>query len=440
MTLPEERLETRFREEKPRYTESEARIEANRCLYCYDAPCTEACPTGIDIPGFIRKIVSGNIRGAAKTIFEVNALGVSTARVCPVEELCVGACVYNQMNSQPVQIGRLQRYATESALEKERADGRKLITVRKAADCKVALIGAGPASLSCAAILAREGVSAVLYEKNSLPGGLNLTGIAPYKMTAASALWEIEWLLQSGFEIRTGTEVGRDIAIDNLLADFDALFLGIGLGRDKRPGIPGENAPGVWGATDLIRRIKNDPGFALPENLETALVIGGGNSAIDIARELAVLGVPEVNIVYRRTVAEMPGYLHELNAARQAGVRMIEQAVPVEIDPGSPLTLRTKNKTTGALREMTGDWIVLAIGNERNAGDLIPGLELDAKGCVVVDPDTMRTSMPRVYAGGDCVNGGKEVVNAVAHGRDAAWAMLKEWGLGDLYGERKNHG
>ncbi len=440
ISLPDNRLEQKFKEAKPLYTESEAGIEANRCLYCYDAPCTAACPASIDIPGFIRKIASGNLRGAAKTIFEVNLLGVTTAQVCPVEELCAGACVYNKDNVPPINIGRLQRFATEKALQWERDKNNTLFSPENLTDRKVALIGAGPASLACAAQLTLAGVKSIIYEKHDLPGGLNVTGIAPYKLFTEVALEEIEWLEQFGFEIRTGVEVGHDMSIEHLLENFDAVFLGAGLGRDKLPGIPGEDAAGVWGATDLIRKIKNDREYKLPEQLKTVNVIGGGNSAIDIARELALLGVPEVNIVYRRTIAEMPGYCHELAAARQEGVRMFEQAVPVEIIANDRLVLHTKHKLTGEPQQFESDWIVLAIGNERDAGQLLPGLDIDEKGCVVIDPDTMKTSIAKIYAGGDCINGGKEVVNAVADGRDAAWSMLQEWGIGEAQQVRRNHG
>ncbi|NQV36692.1 MAG: FAD-dependent oxidoreductase [Candidatus Marinimicrobia bacterium] len=440
MKLPDNRLENKFSESKPLYTKSEARIEANRCLFCYDALCTVACPAGIDISTFINKIASGNIRGAAKTIFKKNLLGVTTAQVCPVEELCVGACVYNKYNSNPINIGRLQRYATETAIQWEQEQDKKLFNTKVSSDRKVALIGAGPASLSCAAHLAHEGVKSVIYEKDNLPGGLNVTGIAPYKLFSDAALKEIDWLKETGLEIQTGVDIGHDISIDNLIDNFDAVFLGAGLGKDKFPGIPGENTSGVWGATDLIRKIKNDHTFTLPENLKTVNVVGGGNSAIDIARELAILGVLEVNIIYRQTKAEMPGYQHELDAAQKDGVRMIEYAVPVEIIQNNRLVLYTKHKITGEPQQFESDWIVIAIGNERDAGQLIPGLEIDEKGCVIVDSQTKRTSVAKIYAGGDCINGGKEVVNAVADGRDAAFAMLHEWGMLDLQHERKNHG
>lgn len=429
--LSDNRLENQFKDAKPFYNESEARIEANRCLFCFDAPCVKACPTEIDIPGFIRKIASGNIRGSATTILRSNLMGVSTARVCPVEELCAGACVYNDYDHRPINIGRLQRYATEKALQLEQSSGRPLFSPKPSLNRSVALIGAGPASLACAAYLALEGVRTIIYEKSNLPGGLNTAGIAPYKLKATDAFDEIDWLMQFGLEVKTGLEIGRDITLDQLLEEHEAVFLGVGLGNDKPLGIPGEDEAGVWGATQLIRKIKEEKDFKLPRELRRAVVIGGGNTAIDIARELSMLGVPEVDILYRRTTREMPGYAHELEAARKYGVRLIERIKPVEICRSSSgqLNLLGESVDSGESVEFPCDWIVIAIGQEKLAPELIPGLEVDLKGCVIVDSETRNTSIPNIYAGGDCINGGKEVVNAVADGREAAFAMLRAWGL-----------
>jgi len=433
LKLPDTRPETRFTDAKPLYTESEARIESNRCLYCYDAPCVKACPAGIDIPGFIRKIATGNIRGAARTIFEVNIFGLSTARVCPVEELCVGACVYNYYDRRPINIGRLQRFATEYALRWEQENGKSLFTPKEKTERKVALIGAGPASLACAAYLALEGVRPVVFERDEFPGGLNTTGIAPYKMQSPDALAEIDWLCRLGVEIRTGVTVGDEVSIEQLLDEYDALFLGVGLGKDRFPGIEGETEEGVWGATALIREIKMNPDFRLPGGMRQALVIGGGNTAIDIAHELALLGVPQVDIVYRRTVAEMPGYRHELDAAKKSGVRMIERTRPLKISraENGRLVLQAENTVSGEPVQFVADWIVFAIGQEKIADRLLPDIETDRKGRVKVDPQTCRTSHPGIYAGGDCINGGKEVVNAVADGRRAARAILRELQIGE---------
>lgn len=429
--LSDNRLETKFQDAKPLYSESEAIIEANRCLFCFDAPCIKACPTEIDIPGFIRKIASGNIRGSAKTIFRSNILGVSTARVCPVEELCSGACVYNDLDNKPIQIGRLQRFATQQALELESASGRSLFTPASSVDKKVALIGAGPASLSCAAYLALEGVQTIIYEKSDLPGGLNVSGIAPYKFMAADAMDEINWLVHFGLNIQTGVELGRDISLDKLMKENDAVFLGVGLGKDTFPDIPGEELDNVFGATDLIKRIKNDPDFELPQNLNKAVVIGGGNTAIDIARELAMLGVPEVDIVYRRTKDVMPGYRHELTYARENGVRLLEKQTPIKITNGSNgrLKLTAEHTDSKSVVIHHADWIVMAIGQLKFAREIAPNLEVDGKGRVIVEDLTQQTSIPNLYAGGDCINGGKEVVNAVADGRDAAHSMFTSWGM-----------
>ncbi len=429
MELPSSRLETRFQEAKPLLTEAEAAIEANRCLYCYDAPCIKACPTGIDIPTFIKKIASGNVVGAAGTILRSNLLGYSTGRVCPVEELCAGACVFNQYNGEPIQIGRLQHYAVSQALKWELERGKSLLNA-PAPDCgKVALIGAGPASLACAGTLVLEGVQTIIYEKDDLPGGLNTTGVAPYKMPATEALAEAEWITSLGVKIHYGVTIGHDVTVEKLLDDFDALFVGTGLGSDQFPGIPGERKEGVWGATELIRKIKNDGSFQLPEDLKKVIVVGGGNTAIDIARELALLGIPQVDIVYRRTEVEMPGYAHELKAARQVGVRLLERIQPVQIVSAGPrdLVFHGQNTVDGSLVEIPTNWVVMAIGQKKVAGSLVPMLETDGKGRIVVDLETGRTSHPRIFAGGDCVNGGKEVVNAVAGGQAAARAMLADF-------------
>lgn len=426
--LPASRLETRFKEAKPPLAPAEALLEANRCLYCYDAPCVKACPTGIDIPAFIRKIATGNLTGAARTIYRANLLGLSTSRVCPVEELCVGACVYQRYGEQPIDIGRLQRFATEAYLNRHSALGRPPFTLHQSTGKRVALIGAGPAGLTCAATLVMHGVEAVIYEQEPFAGGLNTTGIAPYKLQVPDALEEAEWLLQLGIDLQLGFRVGRDMPAEQLLAEFDAVFVGVGLGRDRRLGIPGENLKGVWGGTEFIRQLKMRADFALPDGLKKAAVIGGGNTAIDVARELAMLGVEEVDILYRRTEAEMPGYRHELDGARRYGVRLRERVRLTEIrrsERNSGLKLYAQDTATGAALRFLCDWLVVAIGQEKNAGELFPDLEVDEKGRVKVNPETRRTTNPKIYAGGDCINGGKEVVNAVADGREAALAMLR---------------
>lgn len=429
--LPVERLESALADAKPVYSTSEARAEAERCLYCHDAPCVVACPTEIDIPTFIKKIATGNTLGSARTIMSSNILGYSCARVCPVEVLCVGACVYNDWHRAPIQIGKLQRYATEQSLAAESHGVTRIFTprARRSDARKVALVGAGPASLACAAALSLEGHHAVIFERNKLPGGLNTTGVAPYKLHAEDALREVDYVRSLGVEIRTGVEVGNDVSAADLAKDYDAVFLGIGLGADTRLGIAGEEGDGVHGATAYIERIKNEKGFTLG-GVQRALVVGGGNTAIDIARELALLGVPEVSMVYRRSAAEMSGYAHEMHHAKLEGVRLVERAQPTAVvrdDSGALKALRVK--TDGVERELACDLVVLAIGQSklRSLASEFAGVSLDARGCVVIDAKSRRTGNERVWAGGDAVNGGKEVVNAVADGRDAARDMMRLW-------------
>ncbi len=379
------------------------------------------------MPGFIRKIATGNLVGAARTILEANLLGYSCARVCPVEVLCVGACVYNALAQPPIAIGRLQRHATEHAL----ASGRPVLAAKPRRPGRVALVGGGPASLACAGTLALEGVEAVIYERARWGGGLNTLGIAPYKMPAADALKEVLFIESLGVRLETGVEIGEDLPVEDLLAHFDAVFLGIGLGGDSRLRVPGEEGDGVVGATALIERVKHDPAFRLAPSAR-AVVVGGGNTAVDAARELAKLGV-HVTLVYRRGRGQMRGYEHEVRQALDEGVRLLTDRAPVAVvrQDGRLTALRVAEASAGqpipgSESELPADLLVVAIGQTRLAGFVarFAGVELDARSRIVADPATGRTGNPRVYAGGDCVNGGQEVVNAVADGRAAARAIL----------------
>jgi glutamate synthase (NADPH/NADH) small chain len=427
--LPPGRAEEGFEDKKPLYTPGEAVAEANRCLYCVDAPCIKACPTAINIPEFIRKIGTGNLKGAARTILTANILGQSCAQVCPVEVLCAGSCVYTGWGREPIAIGRLQRYAVQTTLAKT----PKLFEAKPPTGKRIALVGSGPASIAAAGMLALEGHTCIIYERKAIPGGLNTLGIAPYKFKGPEALREMEWIFSLGrIELRTGVEVVEhaskpgQVSASELLASHDAVFLGLGLGADSRLGIPGEEGEGVQGATHLIERIKVEPGLKLP-GVRSAIVVGGGNTALDIAHELALMGV-QVAMVYRRSEKEMGGYAHELDGARLDGVRLLENRQPVEIVLKDGKVVAVKLAATqdgkpvpGSAEEIPVDMVVMAIGQERatQVARAFPGVELDSRGRVKVDAATHRTGNAKVWSGGDCVNGGKEVVNAAAEAKIA---------------------
>lgn len=423
--LSDGRLELRILDAKPNYAEGEAIAEANRCLYCHDAPCIAACPTGIDIPTFIRKIGTGNLAGSAKAILSANLLGYSCARVCPVEVLCAGACVYNAWHRTPIAIGRLQRYAVEAVFDAGAA--ATLFEKKPRVGKRVACVGGGPASLACAGYLALEGVDVTVFEARPVAGGLNTTGVAPYKMHAEGSLAEVEFIRSLGVTIREGVAVGRDVAPADLLRDFDAVFLGIGLGGDSRLGIAGEDGPGVFGATAWIERMKLD-GRELEPRVRHAVVIGGGNTAIDAARELARLDVPEVSLAYRRTAADMSGYAHELEAARKDGVRLVERAVPrtfVRDGGGRLVALELEGGAT-----LPCELAIVAIGQAklREIAAAFPGVALDDKGRVLVDEPTGRTGNPKVWAGGDAL-GGELVVTAAQDAKRAARSISTALGI-----------
>ena len=444
-SLRADRLERELSDKKPLYSSAEARAEAERCLYCVDAPCIKACPTEIDIPTFIKKIATDNVRGSAKTIFDQNLLGYSCARVCPVEVLCVGSCVYTGWGRDPIQIGRLQRFATETATAK----GAPPVVKRRyeigQTSKRVACIGGGPASLAFAGYLALEGHEAIVFEKKAVPGGLNTTGIAPYKLHADDAVHEVDFVKSLGVEVVTGIEVGETdgpgrISAKKLLDTYDAVFVGVGLGADTELGIPGEEGPGVYGATAWIERMK----LALSENDirgKRVLVVGGGNTAIDVARECAQLGAADVAMVYRRGPEAMTGYVHEMEHARVETVRLVTNVQPTSFvrDESGALTALRVSKTDASAKPIPGtehdlpcDFVALAIGQSKHerlraVATQLDGVTLDTRGCVLCDPRNGQTGNPKVFAGGDCINGGKEVVNAVADGRNAARTLLAQW-------------
>src|SRR5258706_14856472 len=311
----------------PAYTPQEAVIEANRCLFCFDAPCIQACPTGIDVPSFIKKIASGNLIGSARTILSANILGARCARVCPTEVLCEGACVVLDREGSAVKIGRLQRYATDPVLERR----AKVLTAPAAKSGKrVAVIGGGPAGLGCAAELAQLGHQAVIFEARLHPGGLNTYGIAYYKMKPEVSLAEIQMIKDLGVEIRCDVEVGKQISMSELEHQFDAIFLGIGLGGGTRMNIPGEGLPEVVDALQFIEQIHVDPLHQVPVGSRVA-VIGGGNTAIDAVTQAKRLGADRAVLIYRRGKSEMSAYDFEQELARTDRAEFLLNAIPLEI-------------------------------------------------------------------------------------------------------------
>ena len=431
--LPEDRLENRFPEKEPLLSTREATVEANRCLYCVDAPCIDSCPTSIDIPEFIRQIATGNREGSAQTIMESNILGYSCAQVCPTEVLCESTCVFHEMDDKPIRIGELQRYSTEQVVE----ENVQFFEAGEETGKKVALIGAGPASLSCAHRLRRYGHSTTTFEAKSRPGGLNTDGVAPYKLHAHQSLKEIEYVRQiGGIDIEYDTAVGKDITLEELEEDFDAIFIGAGLGPDNWLDIPGAALDGAWGAVDFIAKMKVEDGYDLPEDINAVCVVGGGNTAIDVVREFRGLDVDDVILVYRRDEASMSGYDHEWEGAKKEGARGVWFSQPVEVVGDDDVKALRCQKMRPASDDpddrslelvvrsdfdIDCDLVVFAIGQSK-LGELfddVDGIELDW-GKVVIDAETGRTGHPRYFAGGDCVSGGKEVVDAVEEGKVAA--------------------
>jgi glutamate synthase (NADPH/NADH) small chain len=418
--IPENR--ERFPDLHPAFDSQSALAEANRCLYCFDAPCTAACPTHIDVPRFIKKIATGNLRGSAATILDANILGLSCSRVCPVEVLCEGSCVMLRYNKEPIEIGRLQRFAMERGavnFKPALPDGRGSV--------RVACIGGGPASLACAAELRRRGASVTVFDNRALPGGLNTYGVAEYKLRPEDSLKEVEMIRAMGVEFRRA-DVGTSITLEEIEKTFDYIFIGVGLGAMERIGIPGEDLPGVIDALQFIAQYKTSPGFRVAGRV---LVIGGGNTAIDAANAAVRLGAMEVHIFYRRSEREMPAFPLEYEHSKVEGVRFHWTSQPVAIverdgraagvqflqtrlgEPDAKGRRRPK-PIPGTEFQVECDMVVPALGQSK----LMTWVN-------VVDRATGRTDNPKYYAGGDCVNGGREVVDAVADGKRAALGILE---------------
>ncbi|MFP5076882.1 NAD(P)-dependent oxidoreductase [Rhizobium sp. YIM 134829] len=424
-----------FADLHPRLDEHEALVAADRCYFCYDAPCMTACPTSIDIPLFIRQIATGNPLGSAKTIFDQNILGGMCARVCPTETLCEEVCVRMTAEGKPVEIGRLQRYATDIAM----SENAQFYERAPATGKTIAVVGAGPAGLACAHRLAMQGHQVVIFDAREKAGGLNEYGIATYKAVDDFAQKEVAYLLAiGGIEIRNRQTLGRDITLADLTARFDAVFLGMGLQGVNALMAEGEAAEGVEDAVDFIARLRQSSTKTDVPVGRRVVVIGGGMTAVDAAVQAKLLGAEEVTICYRRGKAQMNASGFEQDLAASRGVMIRHWLQPKRIltkDDGTVAGIELdythvvdgRLVSTGETGIISADHVLKAIGQTFEAESL--GLIALQSGRIVVDEEG-RTSLPKVWAGGDCVLGGEDLtVQAVAHGRDAAESinrMLQE--------------
>jgi len=431
--LDPEEYERNFAEIKPAMSPRQATVEAARCLYCFDAPCTIACPTHIDVSAFIKKISTGNLRGSARVILSANILGESCGRVCPTEVLCEGACVMHEKGQMPIDIGRLQRYAVDYVRERK----IELFSPGTSNGKRVACIGGGPASLACAAELAKWGYDVTIFDRNELPGGLNTYGIAAYKTRANDSLREVEMISDLGVKFRQKVQVGGNLTFAELEGQFDVIFIGVGLGETWPLKLPGADLQGVYGAMEFIEKTKIEP-FPQIEIGRRVACIGAGNTAIDVVTAARRLGSESVYLIYRRGEQEAPAFAYEAALAKSDGVVFLWQTQPVRILGNSGVVTglecvrtrlgspdakgrRTPEAVRGTEFTIEVDMVVRAVGQKPVTEFLrgVKGLELNSNGTVQIN-DQHQTGNPKYFAGGDCANGGKEVVDAVAEGMAAA--------------------
>jgi dihydropyrimidine dehydrogenase (NAD+) subunit PreT len=441
MAIKNDRLTTNAYQENfadihpPFETKDAALTEANRCLYCYDPPCMKACPTSINIPKFIKQITTDNIKGSAHTIFSDNIMGAGCSKVCPVEKLCEGSCVYNNMEETPINIARLQRYSTEIAME----NNWQMFDRKPSTGKKVAVVGAGPAGLSCAHVLSREGIDVTIYEKESKGGGLMTYGIAAYKVTPEFCEDEVNYILGiGGINVKYNQELGKNITLEELQRNYDAVYLAIGVGLANKLNIPGEELEGVVDAIEFIYNLRENDFSATPVGDKVA-VIGMGMTAIDAATQAKRLGSEEVTMVYRRTEAEKNCTQHELDIALLDGCAMQWLAAPKEIvgENGKVKALicdvmqlgapDAKGKPapfpTGKTITLEVDMIIKATG-QNPFEELVSSYNIaNSRGKINIENQS--TNLQGIFAGGDCVNGGREVVDAVQAGKDGARVIIE---------------
>ena len=423
----EAEFEKNFKQKNPLMNDTQAYYESSRCLFCYDAPCIQACPTHIDIPLFIKQIHTDNVTGASKTIFDANWLGNACGIVCPTGVLCEGACVYNHQDVPPIQIGRLQNYATNRSMDSEKI----LFKPGSSNGSKVAIIGAGPAGIACACELRTIGYEVDIFEAKSKPSGLTVHGIAPYKITNAEVLKEVKYLQdQLGFNIIYNESISSKEQINELETNYDAIFIGVGLGKTATLNLDGEDKKGVVGAVEFIEELRMK--HHLVKVPKSVVVIGGGNTAMDAASESARMGARKTVLAYRRSKEDMGAYGFEYDLAISAGVDSLFNVTPLEIVGNGKVEGVKFAKTEsvdGQLKVNMNnvfvvkcEMVIKATGQAKQGQfyQLIDHLEIDNKTRIIVNARSFQTSNEKYFAGGDAINGGAEVVNAAYDGKMAA--------------------
>jgi glutamate synthase (NADPH/NADH) small chain len=424
----------RFADATPRLTAPQALLEAERCLYCFDAPCATACPTHIDVPSFIKRIADGNLRGSAKAILEANPLGGMCARVCPTENLCEAVCVRHTQEDRPVAIGRLQRFAVDALMDSARP---QLFTRAPSSGKRVAVVGAGPAGLACAHSLARLGHTVTVFDAKPKAGGLNEYGLASYKTPNNFAQAEIKWLLSvGGITLQHNWKLESVSQLDALRKDFDALFLGMGLPNTHQLGVPGESLQGVQDAVDFIAALRQADDLSTLPVGRRVVVIGGGMTAVDAAVQSKLLGAQEVHMVYRRGPEAMSASRAEQEWAQTHGVVIHHYLVPVEVLPNGvdsqcvgavsfvrQVVDKGQLVASGETKLFEADMVLKAIGQKLGNPLLAQAGFALASGRVATDAVGL-TNLPSVWAGGDCRAGGLDLtVQAVEHGKQSAHAI-----------------
>ena len=423
----EQEFQANFAQLKPRMNSTEALFESSRCLFCFDAPCIQACPSGIDIPQFIRQINSGNDTGAARTIYEANYFGNACGKVCPTEVLCEGACVYNLQDVKPIEIGRLQSFATRKAMDEDKV----LMQAGPDNGRKVAVIGAGPAGISAACELRTLGYAVDVFEAKAQPSGLTVYGVAPYKITNEEVLAEMAYLQkQLGYSVTYNSPISSREELQKLENAYDAIFLGIGLGKTNALLLPGEEHENCIGAVEFIEQLRlNHHATTVGRKV---IVLGGGNTAMDAASESSRLGADSVILAYRRGKEDMGAYEFEYALAKGVGVKGLFHVAPIEIVGNGKVEgvkfIRTALHE-GQVQTVPGsefiepcDMVIKATGQAKQTQflSLIEGLKTDGKGRIVADERTGQTTNPQYFTSGDARNGGAEVVNAAAEAKATA--------------------